>query len=51
MKQAAKAGKHSSIALANIISYLEGQPQTVIYKGQPEMISIPVGKVSSSYIH
>ncbi len=44
--KAAKAAKHPATAVPNLISFLSGQPQTLKYAGQPELIVIPVGKVS-----
>ena len=46
-KQAAKAGGHAAVAVANIISFLQGQPLKKAYKGSPELILIPLGKVRS----
>ncbi|KAI0700184.1 FAD/NAD-P-binding domain-containing protein [Cytidiella melzeri] len=43
-KQAAKTAKHASIVTANMVSFLAGQPQKVLYKGQYELILIPIGK-------
>lgn len=44
-KQAGKASYHASVAVANLLSFLNGQPQLKKYKSMPEMIIIPVGKV------
>ena len=45
-KQAGKVMAHNDIVAANIISYLNGQPQKKIYKGpMAEMILITLGKV------
>jgi len=43
-KQGAKAGKHASIVTANVLNFLKGEQQGKVYKGQPELIVIPVGK-------
>ncbi|TBU44038.1 FAD/NAD(P)-binding domain-containing protein [Dichomitus squalens] len=47
-KQAAKAGGHAAIIVANIISFLQGQPLKKAYKGSPELILIPLGKSGGS---
>ena len=44
-KQAAKANTHVQVVSANVVSFLEGKPYKKKYKGSPEMILIPLGKV------
>ena len=44
-KQAGKVGAHAAAAAANVVSFLDGRPQTKLYKGAPEMIVVPIGKV------
>lgn len=44
-KQAGKAIGHAGVVAANLVSFLDGKPQTKPYKGSPEMIVVPVGKV------
>ena len=44
-KQAAKAGAHAGIVVANVTAFLQGQELKKAYKGSPEMILIPLGKV------
>ena len=46
-KQAAKSVNHLAVVAPNVQSYLEGKPLKKVYKGSPEMILIPLGKVSS----
>ena len=46
-KQAAKAPAHVAVAAPNIASFLAGEPLAKEYKGSPEAIIIPVGKVRS----
>jgi len=44
-KQAGKTGGHAAVVAANILSYLDGQPEKKVYKGSfAEMIVIPIGK-------
>jgi thioredoxin reductase len=43
-KQAAKAGSHAAIIVANVVAYLASRPLKP-YKGSPEMIGITNGKV------
>ena len=47
-KQAAKANGHADVVAANVTSFLQGQPLKKAYKGSPELILIPLGKVSSA---
>ena len=47
-KQAAKAGSHTTVVVANIAAFLQGQPPKKAYKGSPEMILVPLGKVRPS---
>lgn len=44
-KQAVKANTHAGIVAANVLSFLEGKPLKKKYKGSPELIIIPLGKV------
>lgn len=44
-KQAAKAPAHAATAAANVASFLNGAPLKSEYKGSPEAIIIPIGKV------
>lgn len=44
-KQAAKAPAHATTAAANVASFLNGTPLKSEYKGSPEAIIIPIGKV------
>lgn len=44
-KQAAKAATHSQVIIANVISFLGDKPLKKAYKGSPELIVIPIGKV------
>lgn len=44
-KQAAKAATHAQVLIANVTSFLEGKPLKKAYKGSPELIVIPIGKV------
>ena len=44
-KQAAKAMGHAGVVSANVVSYVEGKPLKKAYKGSPEMILLPLGKV------
>ena len=44
-KQAAKAMGHASVAAANVVSFVQDRPLKKAYKGSPEMILIPLGKV------
>lgn len=44
-KQAVKANTHAGIVAANVLSFLEGKPLKKQYKGSPELILIPLGKV------
>lgn len=46
-KQAGKVMFHAGIIAPNLISFLEGKPQKKVYKGTPEGIIIPIGKVCS----
>ncbi|KZT30804.1 FAD/NAD-P-binding domain-containing protein [Neolentinus lepideus HHB14362 ss-1] len=43
-KQFAKARSHASVVVANVLTYLEGQPAKKVYKGSPELIIITNGK-------
>lgn len=45
-KQAAKGTAHIAVVAPNVQSYLEGKPLKKVYNGSPEMILIPLGKVS-----
>lgn len=47
-KQAAKGANHLAVVAPNVQSYLEGKPLKKVYKGSPEMILIPLGKVSAT---
>lgn len=47
-KQAAKANGHCPIVVANVLSFLAGQPARKEYEGFPEMIMIINGKVKKS---
>ncbi|KAM5540768.1 hypothetical protein V8D89_005412 [Ganoderma adspersum] len=47
-KQAAKAGSHAGVVVANLAAFLQGQPPKKAYKGSPEMILIPLGKTGGS---
>ena len=47
-KQAGKVMFHAGIVAPNLVSFLEGKPQKKIYKGTPEGIIIPIGKVRFS---
>ena len=44
-KQAMKAMAHASIVAANVVSFVQDKPLKKVYKGSPEMILIPLGKV------
>ena len=44
-KQAHKAVEHVPVVVGNVLSYLEGKPPREEYRGSPETIVIPVGKV------
>ena len=44
-KQAMKAMGHASVAAANVVSFVQDRPLKKAYKGSPEMILIPLGKV------
>ena len=44
-KQAMKAMAHASIVAANVVSFVQDKPLKKVYKGSPEMIIIPLGKV------
>lgn len=46
-KQAAKGQGHLRVVVPNVVSFLEGQPLRKEYRGVPEMIIIPLGKVSA----
>ncbi|KIP01404.1 hypothetical protein PHLGIDRAFT_80620 [Phlebiopsis gigantea 11061_1 CR5-6] len=43
-KQAGKVMGHAAAVAANLVSFLDGRPQTKVYKGSPEMIVVPIGK-------
>ncbi|KAL1950022.1 hypothetical protein VTO73DRAFT_5144 [Trametes versicolor] len=47
-KQAAKAGTHAQVIIANVTSFLEGKPLKKAYKGSPELIIIPIGKTGGA---
>lgn len=48
-KQAGKVMSHGGVVQANLTSFLEGKPQTSLYKGPfAEAIVIPVGEVRRS---
>lgn len=47
-KQAAKAGAHAGVVVANVTAFLQGQPLKKAYKGSPEMIMVPLGKTGGS---
>lgn len=49
-KQAAKAGTHAQVIIANVTSFLEGKPLKKAYKGSPELIIIPIGKVRVLFV-
>ena len=44
-KQAGKAPAHAGVAAANVLSFLDGRERTKKYKGFPEIIVLPIGKV------
>ncbi|TFK56637.1 FAD/NAD-P-binding domain-containing protein [Heliocybe sulcata] len=43
-KQFAKIRGHAPVVVANVLAYLEGQPQKKVYKGSPELIVVTNGK-------
>lgn len=45
-KQGMKYPVHAEICAPNVLSFLEGRPQTRTYKGSTEIILIPLGRVS-----
>lgn len=49
-KQAAKGQAHLAVVVPNVVSLLEGRPLRKEYKGVPEMIVIPLGKVGASRV-
>lgn len=50
-KQAAKGQHHLRVVVPNVVNFLEGRPLSKEYKGVPEMIVIPLGKVSSRRVY
>ena len=49
-KQAGKVGGHAGVVAANLVSFLSGNAQVKVYKGMPEIIVIPIGKVRLSVL-
>ena len=48
-KLAFRAKFHAQVVSANIVNFLEGKPYKKKYKGGPEMILIPIGKVWAAW--
>lgn len=46
-KQGMKYPLHAEICAPNVLSFLDGRPQTRTYKGSTEIILIPLGRVST----